>query len=179
MVAHHVVITGGPGAGKTTLGRMLATTLPAVLLSKDQLKEAFYEAMPVETSEDSLRLSRAVMRVLHGVASSSGAGCVMEANWNEAIDVPLLKRLDLPLVQLVCVAPPDVARRRVLARIDSGERHPVHRDVMDAEVRGSMLAAAGRSGAALDLGCPVLVVDTGREVDADEIAGWVRGHDPT
>ena len=128
----HVVVSGGPGAGKSTVGVRLAHEIGTALVSKDRLTEALHEAKPVRTSADSLDLSAAAMRILWRLAADAGTGVVLDANWKA--DVPQIERLPGPVVQVFCAVPPAVAERRIRARIGSGERHPVHRDVMDGDV---------------------------------------------
>jgi len=154
----HVVVTGAAGAGKSTLALSLAATLGTVVLSKDKLKEALYEVIPTTTTAESLRLSAAAMAVLYKLAHDSGSGVVLDANWRVEADVALLEDLARPLVQVFCDVAPALARQRLIARVKSQERHPVHRDAMDPEVLASMVEQAGEPGQPLPITGPVLRV---------------------
>lgn len=45
-----VLVTGAPGAGKTTLAGPLAAALGLPLIGKDVVKETLYDALPVPVS---------------------------------------------------------------------------------------------------------------------------------
>lgn len=176
MLGCHVVVTGSPGAGKSTLATGLAEELGAVLLSKDRLKESMHRAAPVTEAAESLRLSMTAMQVLYDTAAESLAGTVLDANWHADSDPPRLTALRLPLVQVLCDVPPDVAQRRLVARIESGQRHPVHRDVLDPEVLLQMVREAGRPAQPLPIPGAVVVVDTSSAVDVAAVARDVLRH---
>ena len=173
MLLRHVVVTGTAGAGKSTLAASLAAAVGTVLLSKDKLKEALYEVMPTTNPAESLQLSAAAMAVLYELARDSGSGVVMEANWRVESDVARLKALPRPLVQVYCDVPPMLARRRLVDRVQSQQRHPVHRDAMDPATLASMLEQASEPDEPLPLACPLLRVDTSGTVDVSAVTEWV------
>ncbi|HTW99401.1 MAG TPA: AAA family ATPase, partial [Acidimicrobiales bacterium] len=155
-----VIIAGPSGSGKTTAGKALATKLEATFLSKDLLKEAMYDEAWFRTEEDSRRLSAAAMRLLYSVAGVSACPLVVEANW-QAVDSEHLEALDRPLVVVLCSASPALRRQRLVERISSGERHPVHRDVINVAVLRQLLSETRRRWRCpLDLDCPSITVDT-------------------
>ena len=169
-----VVLSGALGAGKTTLGRRLVEPLGATLLSKDLLKESMFEPLSLDDDASSLRGSAAAMRILFDVASASHAPLVLDANWRTMDVLPLLA-LERPLLQVFCSAPGPVLKQRVLERVASGERHPVHRDGMSSELLQRIAAKVESGGAApLDLGCEVVTVDTTVEVDVAMLAEAIR-----
>jgi predicted kinase len=127
------VISGPSGAGKTTIATAVAAQLGATLLSKDRSKEALTPALHDGSADGSLRVSGAAMDVLYSIAVASGTGLVLEANWRHDLDAPRLRRLGLPINEVFCFAPEEVLRERIRRRVDSGERHPIHRDVLDPE----------------------------------------------
>lgn len=178
MLGCHVVVSGPPGAGKSTLAASLARALGVGLLSKDRLKEALFGAIPATEPAESLRLSHAAMDVLYATAGSSGGGLVLDANWHDDIDPPRLAALPLPLVQVVCEVPPDVARQRIVARIETGERHPVHRDVMDPGILQLILAQADEPFRPLAVEGSTVRVDTSTEVDVEALANQVQRLQP-
>jgi glucokinase len=116
------------------------------------------------------------MAVLYQLVGDSGSGVVMDANWRVEADVALLEHLARPLVQVFCDVAPALAQQRLVARVKSGERHPVHRDAMDPEVLASMLEQAEEPGQPLPLTGPVLRLDTSGTVDVSAVARWVVSH---
>lgn len=114
------------------------------------------------------------MQLIYAVARTTWSTIVTEANW-KPIDVPQLRALRRPLVQVHCNAPAPVLRERVLHRIKTGERHAVHRDGTDpAVLEEALRGIAAEESRLLDLGAPVLPVDTSGPVDGETVAVWIR-----
>src|SRR5687768_1124620 len=91
------------------------------------------------------------------------------------MDEPQLLGLGRPLVQVFCTAPGPVLRARVVGRVASGERHPVHRDGMDAGLldRIADKVAAG-TASPLDLRCSTITVRTDGDVDVSPLVDEIR-----
>jgi glucokinase len=167
----YVIITGLPAAGKTRLGRSLSERLIWPLLSKDVIKEALADSLGLGDEAWSLRLSKAAMEVLHRAACVSPAA-IMDANFKVEPDRDRLIALPGKKVQIFCHAPPDVIVARMKAR--AAGRHPIHRDAMAPEKMAAQLREQATNWAPLDLGVPVLSVDTSLPFDEEAILDWIK-----
>jgi predicted kinase len=172
----HVLVSGPSGAGKTTLAEELAPQLKTAVLSKDRLKEALFEVRPAHDSPASLELSAMAMAVIYRIAAGSAGGLLLDANWRADLDVARLRALPLPVVQLCCTVSVQEARRRLQQRVRLGERHPVHRDVLDPDLLAALIAGVPAEPQPLPLDVPLLVVDTRHRVDIDAIVRWLGEH---
>jgi predicted kinase len=161
-----VVVTGPPGAGKTTIAAALRERLGLPLIAKDALKEALGEALEVAGDRHaSQRLGVATFRVQFGIVREllvTGVSVIAEGNfrahWFE----------DLPPAEIVQVhvsATPETLRQRMLER--DAHRHPVHYD-REASDEIADRAAAGE-WEALPLGGRLVKIDTTVWPDLDEV----------
>jgi predicted kinase len=135
-----VVVTGPPGAGKTTIAAALGERLGLPLIAKDTLKEALAEALGIAGDrEASQRLGVATFRIQFGIVRElllTGVSLIAEGNFRAAWFE------DLPQAEIVQVhvwAEPEILRGRLLAR--DAHRHPVHYDREAADEIATRTAA--------------------------------------
>jgi len=164
-----VVVTGPPGASKSTLARVLANELRLPLVSKDDVKETLFESLGWSDRDWSRRLGAAAYDLLFLVAGEllrSGVSAIVEANF--ANSVPFDR---LPSHRVVQVFPRAGGRpARALREPPAASRSRRRRDA-----RGDRATPAGRRVAALDLPGPLLELDTSRPLDARAVAAAILG----
>lgn len=121
-----IVVSGPPGAGKSTLCQSLGEQLPAVILDKDCVDDAFWPADRGEhyTNEVEPKCLQALLNI---AARNLNAGhhILLDAPWTHiVIDTPLwIEKLEqlaqttaAQLVVLECVLPEDQVRIRMQQR---------------------------------------------------------------
>jgi predicted kinase len=139
-----VLVSGPPGAGKSTLARPLAAELGFALLSKDLIKEALHDALGQDADLAwSRRLGAAAMELLWALAADSPAA-LLEANFwpNHPQTAEHLRGLAACTVEVHCSCPIEECRRRYAERAAS--RHVVHAEAPRLRL---VAGAAGRGEA--------------------------------
>jgi predicted kinase len=165
----HIVVTGLPASGKSTLGRLLHRELALPLLDKDTILESLYDALGSRDRRERSRLSRASDEVLLSLAATARSAILVNW-WREDVASRLL-RLGVPLIEVFCGCPFEAAA----ARFEARERHPGHhgraRTPAEVEQAASQLRTTWRG----PLGLGSLVrVDTSDGMDARDVVSRVR-----
>jgi predicted kinase len=168
-----VVVTGAPGAGKSTLSVALAERLGCALVSLDEIKEELAADAP-DTPRHWLRedAEAELVRRLEGVDGEAVVDIWVAPRRDVERVSGLLRPWWPTLVEVRCQVPPDLAAQRYAAR-SRGLPHLPADEEMLARVRD----AAARPEA---LGAPrTVVVDTSGPVALDDLVVAVRGETPT
>lgn len=165
----HIVVSGLPASGKSTVGGLLHRELGLPLLDKDTILESLYDALGCRDRRERSRLSRASDEVLLSLAATSGSAILVNW-WREDVAARLL-RLGVPLIEVYCDCPFESAA----ARFEARERHPGHHDRTRsaAEVAASAARLRASWRGPLDLGCLVRI-DTSGRLDALDVISRVR-----
>ena len=166
-----MIVSGAPGAGKSTLAAPLARALDFPLLTKDVIKQTLFDCLghidgdPLASSR---RLGGAAMEMLWRLAADSPA-VVIEANFRTRSEHERLRVIELceRPVEVHCSVPVEVAASRFAERARRQDHHPVH-------VASSMpLDFFKQFTQPFGVG-PVLVVDATSKVDIRDLTTRVR-----
>jgi len=162
-----VLVSGAPGAGKTSLAGPLAAELGFALVGKDRIKETLHDALGAPESDLtwSQRLGAAAMEVLWALAADAPA-VVIEANFRprDAYQRGRILALAARPVEVYCACPAEEVSRRLAAR--AAGRHPVH------VVHGLPPEVLAEFDQPVGIG-EVITVDTTRPVDVAALAGRI------
>ncbi|HTK04116.1 MAG TPA: ATP-binding protein [Candidatus Eisenbacteria bacterium] len=159
-----IIVSGPPGAGKTTLASSLSELLGVPLLTKDGIKEALFDSLGWNDRTWSKSLGAASIELLYRLIDAqlkAGIPVIVEANFKGvAADRlgKLLKNHAAFPVQIACTAREDVLDARMRERWTSGKRHPGHNDVETINEKSPGWSAAEYG--ILPLGGSVYRVDT-------------------
>jgi predicted kinase len=130
-----LIVSGLPGAGKTTLAKWLSCELHLPLIHRDGLKELLFDSLGWSDREWSRTLGRASYDLLYYVLEMHvcfGRACIVESNFDpqqaSARFRALRQKCDFEPFQIQCVADSAVLVQRYRQRAFSSERHPGHTD---------------------------------------------------
>ena len=165
-----VVISGAPGAGKTTLARRLADATGLPLFCKDTIKVAMLDSLGFESVEEAQRIGAASIAVLLAVAADAGRG-IVESAWLPELARHEIVQLPGTIIEVHCQCDPAEAERRYRER----ERHPGHFDQHRA-VDSSLWT--GPRAQPISGPWPVVSVDTNDHVPIELVVGLVRSSPP-
>ena len=128
-----VIVNGPPGAGKTTIGKRIASDAALPFVGKDDVKESLFDTLGWRDRDWSQKLGYASIVVMFKFVEAlilAGKSLVIESDFHTKFDTPrfgeLQSRYGCTLLQVYCNANETVLLDRFENRGGSGERHPGH-----------------------------------------------------
>jgi predicted kinase len=160
-----VVVTGRPGAGKTTLAHALAQHIHCPALCRDEFKEGYVHTLGGTHASLGPDLNRRLYDIFFetvDVVVSKGVSVVIEAAFQHQVWLPKLTHLAsiASVAIIVCTIQPQLARSRWVERVlADSTRERFHGDnPVDAANDSSHMLTGNYDPPVMDL--PTLTVDT-------------------
>jgi predicted kinase len=157
------VVSGPPGAGKTTLAHRLARAVGCPAICRDEIKEGMVHGRPDFTPGPGDELSHATNQVFFTVLATllrAGVTTVAEAAFQDRLWRPGLEPLrPLARIRVVhCTVDPEVALQRSLRRRDREPNRRAHADPTPADAADFLERL--RTFDRVDLGTLSVEIDT-------------------
>ncbi len=160
-----VIVSGPPGAGKTTLAWAVAAAIGCPAVCRDDIKEGMVHATPNYQAGLSQDLNLRTLTTFFDVVRlllEAGVTVVAEAAFQDHVWHPRLEPLlGLAALRVIrCTVPADVARDRMTRRLASSARRAAHDDRAYLSTPAADTHRPADSFAWITLPVPTISVDT-------------------
>ena len=160
-----IIISGPPGTGKTSLGKLLSDRYSIPFISKDDLKEILFDSLGWSDREWSKKVGTAGYSLLYYMTKQlllKDQFLIIESNFHSQFDTPILKKIlenaHASCLEIYLSCNGDILLERFQKRAANPSRHPGHVDQENLDEYKKMLQKG--KGDKLELGGKVIEIDT-------------------
>ena len=176
-----IIMTGRPAAGKSTIAKRLSQDLEVPLISKDGIREVLLDRLGCKDRPWAQLLGKASIDLMFYFACAEfevGRSIILDNAFNPTLSNPRFQALkadyNADSIQVVCNSDSEILFQRFKTRVESGNRHPGHREEYAfGQLRESL---SKEESPVLDIGGEVTEVDTTdfARIDYQEILKKVK-----
>jgi predicted kinase len=164
--SHVLVVSGLPGAGKTTVAQRVQRALSWPLMAKDHFKERLFDVLGSPDPQASKQLSIASYALMFDMTrqlAAHGISVMLEGNfrWPEVGQHFEALSPGVRFIQLWCTAPVEVLISRLQLRAQDKSRHPGHHD--DENLAQLVQEVSSQTPTPLPLPGELITVDTSKD----------------
>ncbi|MCX6726750.1 MAG: AAA family ATPase [Candidatus Shapirobacteria bacterium] len=146
-----IIVTGIESSGKSFIASELSRELNLPFFSKDIIKEKLFDTIGYKDRDWSKKLGIGSLAILFQTAEellSHGQSLILESNFKPElakIDFEnIAKKIPIKFFQIVCFADGQEIYKRFIERVNSGKRHPGHRDDINSIESKDRLLKGGK-----------------------------------
>ncbi len=166
-----LIITGRPGAGKTTLASQLSKIVRMPLISRDEIKEGYVRTFDRPHNELPSETNRIVTDLFFETARSllkAQVSLILEAAFQHKLwaeFIPTVTDFSRPRI-IICDVDPDLCARRHLQRgLDDPDRERFHGDHRVTHYRQTGEILPPGPWQAPDFNLPTITIDTSHPLE--------------
>jgi predicted kinase len=176
-----IILTGRPAAGKSTIGKRLSQDLKLPIISKDGIREVLLDRLGCRDRPWAQLLGKAGIDLMFYFVRAEldvGNSIILDNAFDPTLSSSRFQALkadyNAESIQVVCNSDSETLFQRFRARVESGNRHPGHREDDAFDHIWEILSK--KESPVLDIGGEVIEVDTTdfEKVDYPAILGKVN-----